>query len=72
LTRSSADSVVVALTRWQAEALRALAALDELPPEVYAAEVLAKHLYHVYTPEVARRATGLEDRSVDADAQRTA
>jgi hypothetical protein len=23
---------------------------------VYAAEVLAKHLYHAYTPEVARRA----------------
>lgn len=40
----------------QAEALRALAALEELPPEVYAAEVLAKHLYHAYTPEVARRA----------------
>jgi hypothetical protein len=23
---------------------------------VYAAEVLAKHLYHAYTPDVARRA----------------
>lgn len=40
----------------QAEALRTLAELEELPPEVYAAEVLAKHLYHAYTPEVARRA----------------
>ncbi|CAN5621841.1 hypothetical protein BH23GEM5_BH23GEM5_28730 [soil metagenome] len=40
----------------QAEALRALAALEELPPEIYAAEVLAKHLYHSYTPEIARRA----------------
>lgn len=40
----------------QAEALRALAALEDLPPEVYAAEVLAKHLYHAYTPETARRA----------------
>lgn len=40
----------------QAEALRALAALEQLPPEVYAAEVLAKHLYHAYTPDVARRA----------------
>ena len=44
------------LTDRQAQALRALAALEELPPEVYAAEVLVKHLYHAYTPEVARRA----------------
>ena len=43
------------LTDRQAEALRALSALEELPPEVYAAEVLAKHLYHAYTPEIARR-----------------
>jgi hypothetical protein len=48
------------LTDRQAEALRALSALEELPPEVYAAEVLVKHLYHAYTPEVARRAA---DRS---------
>lgn len=45
----------VTLTARQAEALRTLAALDELPPEVYAAEVLTKHLYHAYTPDVARR-----------------
>lgn len=44
------------LTERQAVALRALAALEELPPEVYAAEVLVKHLYHAYTPEVAARA----------------
>ncbi|HEX6911154.1 MAG TPA: hypothetical protein VF142_12200 [Longimicrobium sp.] len=44
------------LTARQARALRALAALEDLPPEVYAAEVLAKHLYHAYTPEMARRA----------------
>jgi hypothetical protein len=44
------------LTARQAEALRALAALEDLPPEVYAAEVLARHLYHAYTPDVARRA----------------
>ena len=44
------------LTERQARALRALAALEDLPPEVYAAEVLARHLYHAYTPEVARRA----------------
>ena len=46
------------LTARQAEALRALAALEDLPPEVYAAEVLVKHLYHAYTPDVARRAAG--------------
>ncbi|HEV2733253.1 MAG TPA: hypothetical protein VGV85_00395 [Longimicrobiaceae bacterium] len=50
------EPVTLSLTPRQAEALRALAALEELPPEVYAAEVLVKHLYHAYTPEVARRA----------------
>lgn len=50
------ESFTLRLPPRQAEALRALAALEELPPEVYAAEVLAKHLYHVYTPEMARRA----------------
>ena len=44
------------LTTRQAEALRALAAHEDLPPEVYAAEVLAKHLYHAYDPGTARRA----------------
>lgn len=44
------------LTTRQAQALRALAALEDLPPEVYAAEVLAKHLYHAWTPEAAQRA----------------
>ncbi len=44
------------LTARQAQALRALAALEDLPPEVYAAEVLAKHLYHAYTPHVQRAA----------------
>ena len=52
------ESFTVQLTERQAGALRALAALEELPPEVYAAEVLVKHLYHAYTPEVARRAAG--------------
>lgn len=47
------------LTPRQAEALRALAALEELPPEVYAAEVLTRHLYHAYTPEAAERAARL-------------
>lgn len=50
------ESVTLRLTERQAQALRALAALEELPPEVYAAEVLVKHLYHAYTPEVAARA----------------
>ena len=50
------ESVTLQLTPRQAEALRALATLEELPPEVYAAEVLVKHLYHAYTPEVAARA----------------
>ncbi len=52
------EPFTLSLTPRQAEALRALAALEELPPEVYAAEVLVKHLYHAYTPEVARRAAG--------------
>jgi hypothetical protein len=47
------------LTERQAQALRALAALEELPPEVYAAEVLVKHLYHAYTPDAAARAAAL-------------
>jgi hypothetical protein len=50
------EAVTLKLTPRQAEALRALAALEELPPEVYAAEVLVKHLYHAYTPDVRRRA----------------
>lgn len=50
------ETVTLSLTARQAEALRALAAREELPPEVYAAEVLVKHLYHAYTPDVAARA----------------
>ena len=50
------ESVTLRLTARQAEALRALAAAEELPPEVYAAEVLVKHLYHAYTPQAAARA----------------
>ena len=53
------ENFVLRLPPKQAEALRALAALEELPPEIYAAEVLAKHLYHAYTPETARRAKAL-------------
>lgn len=53
---SGMQPLTLSLTPRQAEALRALAALEELPPEVYAAEVLVKHLYHAYTPEVASRA----------------
>jgi hypothetical protein len=47
------ESVTLRLTPRQAEALRALAAAEELPPEVYAAEVLVKHLYHAYAPAAA-------------------
>lgn len=50
------EPLTLQLTERQAQALRALAALEELPPEVYAAEVLVKHLYHAYTPDVASRA----------------
>ena len=50
------EPITLQLTPRQAQALHALAALEDLPPEVYAAEVLIKHLYHAYTPEVARRA----------------
>ena len=49
------EAITLRLTERQAKALRALAALDELPPEVYAAEVLVKHLYHAYTPQVRDR-----------------
>ena len=51
------ETFTLRLTERQSQALRALAALEELPPEVYAAEVLVKHLYHAYTPEVAARAS---------------
>lgn len=57
------ESFTLKLTARQAEALRALAAAEELPPEVYAAEVLIKHLYHAYTPDVARRAAVASDRT---------
>jgi len=50
------EAFTLQLTERQALALRTLAELEELPPEVYAAEVLVKHLYHAYTPEVARAA----------------
>lgn len=56
------ETVTLSLTERQAEALRALAQLEELPPEVYAAEVLVKHLYHAYTPDVARDAAAAKDR----------
>jgi hypothetical protein len=55
------ETVTLSLTDRQAEALRALSALEELPAEVYAAEVLVKHLYHAYTPEIRRRAAERAD-----------
>jgi hypothetical protein len=55
------EAFTLQLTERQSVALRALAALEELPPEVYAAEVLVKHLYHAYTPQVAQRAAEAQD-----------
>lgn len=55
------ETIELSLTERQAEALRALAALEDLPPEIYAAEVLVKHLYHAYTPEVRRRTRSPND-----------
>lgn len=52
------EEIVLRLTPRQAEALRALSALEDLPPAIYAAEVLVKHLYHAYTPEVKKAAAG--------------
>ncbi|HYR06492.1 MAG TPA: hypothetical protein VEQ60_01910, partial [Longimicrobium sp.] len=54
--RMPREPITLQLTPRQAQALHALAALEDLPPEVYAAEVLAKHLYHAYTPDVQRAA----------------
>lgn len=44
------ETFTLRLTERQANALRALAEAEDLPPEAYAAEVLAKHLYHAYAP----------------------
>ena len=66
------ETVNLRLTTRQIAALRALAALEELPPEVYAAEVLVKHLYHAYTPEVAARAEALsaeKERGPEANSE---
>jgi hypothetical protein len=49
------ETITLRLTERQAKALRDLASLEDLPPEVYAAEVLVKHLYHAYTPQVRDR-----------------
>jgi hypothetical protein len=70
LSDASHDSFTVRLTRRQAEALRALARLDELPPEIYAAEVLTRHIYHAYTPQVAQRAA--ESQQADGAGDRPA
>jgi hypothetical protein len=54
------ENITLTLTDRQAEALRALAIIGDLPPHIYAQEVLVKHLYHAYTPAIAKRAG--EDR----------
>jgi len=48
------QTITLTLTERQMEALLALAAAEDLPPQVYAQEVLVKHLYHTYTPSVQR------------------
>lgn len=60
------ERITLQLTARQAEALRGLAAAEELPPEVYAAEVLVKHLYHAWTPEAAARAAAASASPPDA------
>ncbi len=49
----SRETLELRLTARQAEALRALAAAEDLPPAIYAAEVLVKHLYHTYDAAAA-------------------
>ncbi len=53
-------TITLSLTPRQHKALLDLARLEDLSPEVYAAEVLVKHLYHAYTPKVARAAETAE------------
>lgn len=53
--------ITLSLTERQATALRALASLEDLPPEVYAAEVLVKHLYHAFTPDIQKRTRPTDD-----------
>lgn len=53
----SRETIELRLTARQAEALRALAAAEDLPPAIYAAEVLVKHLYHAYDAAAAARPT---------------
>lgn len=52
--RSNRQPLTLHLTSRQMEALLALAAREDLPAEVYATEVLVKHLYHAYTPAPPR------------------
>lgn len=53
-------TITLSLTPRQHKALLDLARLEDLSPEVYAAEVLVKHLYHAYTLQVARAAETAE------------
>lgn len=53
--------LTLSLTERQIEALEALAGIEDLPPEIYAAEVLVKHLYHAYTPDAQRRLHSPDD-----------
>jgi hypothetical protein len=55
------SQITLTLTERQGTALRQLAALEGLPPEIYAVEVLVKHLYHAYTHEVQQRSQQSDD-----------
>lgn len=57
----SKETITLTLTERQATALRALAEFEELPPEIYATEVLVKHLYHAYTPDIRKRLQAKDD-----------
>jgi hypothetical protein len=58
---SPRHTITLTLTERQMEALVALASLEDVPAPVYAQEVLVKHLYHAYTPDVQRRAATSDD-----------
>jgi hypothetical protein len=49
------QTLTLTLTDRQMEALVALSDAEELPPQVYAQEVLVKHLYHAYQPAPKRQ-----------------
>ena len=55
------EEFTLSLTERQAEALHALASLEDLPPEVYAAKVLVKNPYDAYTQAIKQQLLHRED-----------